>query len=591
MSISKTIQRFYLHSYRHRTVVGLAIFLYVSLIIAMAMFYPGEDALIEFIRLMEFLGDFPTDNPGFSLWLIFFCGFSLSLYLPVGGVFLGSNLLPINEKDGKEILFSTPKSLTISFLENSIVVIILIVLLSLPSYLVSLGLLYINNAWDAALNMTICFFLAVMLVIAITFLAAFGCTINFSKVTGYTIGGLYILFSIVAELTANQISELDSLRQLSLFSQAEVVNNSLSGTWNEEFILLVIGLVSILIIASIILLYRKDFLKKEVKLQTITGESEEVTQHKVRILRAFRMGFVLYALRWLRLKRKSIGNPLDKLLGRLGWKYPAIRDQLHANAFLFIIYLAFMIFYAFYVIVMYLEEEVAELLQSFNMPFMEALLFGNKISDTIIERPLETFLAFEIYSFTWMIIAPLFLIIIYDILTRDYRNGYAEITWVLPKTGTRIFISRTIAALIYFIIISLTQISTLFLMEGLLGRVSKHGIMPTAISYFISVWGYCVIFVFFLSLALLVPSKHALKTLIIGWVFFVLVIFIAFLPGTDLSWMRFLTPFGYFDSISIILDKRTVIDVLPEAVVGTLLTILFYIIVLKKRVPAVDYLV
>jgi len=275
MSISKMIQRFYLHSYRHRTVVGLAIFLYVLLITGIAMFYPGENALVEFIQLMKFLGDFPTDNPGFSLWLIFFCGFSLSLYLPVAGIFLGSNLLPINEKDGKEILFTTPKSLLSSFLENSLIVIILIGLISLPSYIVSLALLYINNAWDAAQNITICFSLAILLVIAITFITAFGCSINFSKNTGYALGGLYIVFSIIIDLSANQISELDSLRQLSLFSQAKVVNNSIMGTWNEEFILLVIGLVLILILVSIILFYRKNFLESGVQQQTIVEEKEE----------------------------------------------------------------------------------------------------------------------------------------------------------------------------------------------------------------------------------------------------------------------------------------------------------------------------
>ncbi|MFW9906087.1 MAG: hypothetical protein ACFFFH_17320 [Candidatus Thorarchaeota archaeon] len=573
MNISKTFQRFYFHSYRHKAVIGLAIFLYVFLIVGIAMFYPGEEALIEFIQLMTFLGDFPTDNPGFSLWLIFFCGFSLSLYLPVAGVFLGSNLLPINERDGKEILFSTPKSLALTFLENSVVVVILIGLIALPSYITSLGLLYINNAWDAVANITICFSLALMLVIAITFLTAFGCTINFSKISGYALGGLYIVFSIVVELTTNQISDLESFRQLSLFSQAEVVPNSLVGTWNEAFILLVIGFVLVLIVASIALIYRKDFLEVGVQQQTILEELEEEGPAKFSD------------------KLSRIRVPMDKLLGRLGWKYPTVRDQFHANTGLFIIYLGFMIFYAFYVIGMYMEEEVGQLLQSFNMPFIEALLFGNKILDTIVERPLETFLAFEIYSFTWMIMAPFFLIVIYDILTRDYKNGYAEITWVLPKTGTQIFLSRTIAALIYYIIISLAQILTLFLTEGLLNRISKHGIMPTALSFFVSTWGYCVIFIFFLSIALLVPAKHALKTLIAGWVFFVLIIFIAFLPGSDLSWMRFLTPFGYFDSISVILNTRTFLEVLPEVVIGTILTLGFYILVLIRRIPSKDFLV
>ncbi len=573
MSLSKTIQRFYLHSYRHRTVVGLAIFLYVLLITGIAMFYPGENALVEFIQLMKFLGDFPTDNPGFSLWLIFFCGFSLSLYLPVAGVFLGSNLLPINEKDGKEILFTTPKSLTKSFLENSLVVIILIGLISLPSYIVSLALLYINNAWDAAQNITICFSLAILLVIAITFITAFGCSINFSKNTGYALGGLYIVFSIIVDLSANQISELDSLRQLSLFSQAKVVNNSIMGTLNEEFILLVIGLVLILILVSIILFYRKNFLESGVQQQTIVEEKEEKSSAKLSSTLSY------------------IRKPIDNILGKIGWKYPAIRDQLHANATLFIVYLIFMIFYAFYVITMYMPEEVSELLQSFNMPFMEALLFGNTIAETIVERPLETFLAFEIYSFTWMIIAPLFLVFIYGIITRDYKNGTTEITWVFPKTGTHIILSRTIAALIYFVILCSAQILTLFGMEVLLGRLSEHGFMPTLVSYLVSIWGYSVIFVFFLSLALLVPSKHVLKTLIIGWVFFVLIIFIAFLPGSDFSWMRFFTPFGYFDSISIILDKRTLFDILPEIIIGTILTLGFYILILTQRTPKRDYLV
>ncbi len=569
MSFSKLVKRFYLHSFRHRTVVGLAIFLYVSLIIGISMFYPGEDALIEFIQLMTFLGDFPTDNPGFALWLIFFCGFSLSLYLPVAGVFLGSNLLPINEKDGKEILFSTPKSLTVSFLENSFIVIVLIGLVSLPSYIVSLGLLYFNDAWDAVPNITICFVLASLLVVAIAFLTAFGSTINFSKNTGYAISGLYIIFSIVADLTANQVEDLDFLRQLSLFSQAKVVNNGLSGSWNEEYILSVIIVVVILIVASILLLHRKDFLEKGVQQQTIIEETAKLDQTKSQS------------------KLSRIRTPMDKLLGRLGWRFPVVRDQLHSNATIFIIFFGFMIFYSLYVMGMYQEGEIAELLRSFNMPFMQSLLFGNSLMDLPIT--LETYLAFEIFSFSWMIIAPFFLIVIYDIIMRDYKKRYAEITWTFPKTDSRIFFGRTIAALIYFIIVALANMITLFIMQAARGIFSDF--ILTLSSYLVFIWGYCVIFVFFLSLALLVPSRHALKTLMIGYVFFVLIIFIAFLPGSDLTWLRFLTPFGYFDFISLILDKRTLTDVLPEVIMGTLITLVFYVLVLKKRTPTKDYLV
>ncbi|MFX0206701.1 MAG: hypothetical protein ACFFDT_12010 [Candidatus Hodarchaeota archaeon] len=569
MNISKTFQRFYLHSYRHRTVVGLAIFIYLFLIIGIAMFYPGEEALIEFIQLMTFLGVELTDNPGFSLWLIFFCGFSLSLYGPIAGVFLGSNLLPLNERDGKEILFTTPKSLTLKFLENSLIAILLIIVIAIPNYLTAIGLLGMNNALDAVPNLTICFFLVILLISAITFLTTLGCAINFSKNTGYAVGGLYIVFSIIVDLTARQIKDLDFLLNFSLFSQAEVVNNSLSASWNEEFILLVVVLITILIIASIFLFYRKDFLEKGTQKQTVVEELEHIEEKKV----SSKLGFVR--------------APVDRILSRIGWKFPTVRDQLHSNATVFIIFLIFMIFYGFYVITMYVEEEAGALLQSFNMPFIEALLSGNNLAD--LPANMETFLAFELYSFTWMVIAPFFLVLIYDILMRDYKKRTAEITWVFPKTGIRIFFDRTIAALIYFIIVCIAQIFTIFIMEILLGRISDF--MLTITSYLVFVWGYCVIFVFFLALALLVPSKHALKTLMIGYVFFVLVIFIAYLPGSDLSWMRFLTPFGYFDSISIMLDTRPFIEILPEAIIGTLLILVFYVVVLKKRIPTMDYLV
>ncbi|MHA2248265.1 MAG: hypothetical protein ACXADY_25165, partial [Candidatus Hodarchaeales archaeon] len=469
--------------------------------------------------------------------------------------------------DGKEILFSTPKSLTKIFLENSLVVVSIIALINLLCYLVSLGLLYINDAWDAALNLTICFFLAFLLVTAIAFLTAFGCTINFSKTTGYTIGGLYIIFSIVVDLTANQISDLDSFSQLSLFSQSEIVTSSLTGTWNEDFILLVVALIVVLIIVSIVILHRKDFLEKGVQPQIIVKESEQFEEKK------------------LSQKLSYVRAPMDKLLERLGWKHPAVRDQLHANATVFIFFLGFMIFYSSYVIGMYVEEEVGELLQSFNMPFMQALLFGNNLQD--LPMTMETYLAFEIFSFAWMVIAPFILIVIYDIIMRDYKKRCAEITWTFPKTKTSILVSRTIAGLIYFIVALFANFMTLIVTEVLLDRVSE--IIPTLTSYLIFIWGYCIIFVFFLALALLVPSKHALKTLMVGYVFFVLVIFIAFLPGTDLSLLRFLSPFGYFDSVSIILGQRNLIDVLPEAIAGTFLTVIFYIAVLKIRVQARDY--
>ncbi|MFX0066539.1 MAG: hypothetical protein ACFFC7_30650 [Candidatus Hermodarchaeota archaeon] len=569
MNISKTFQRFYLHSYRHRTVVGLSIFIYLFLMIGIAMFYPGKEALTEFIQLMTFLGDFPTDNPGFSLWLIFFCGFSLSLYGPIAGVFLGSNLLPINERDGKEILFSTPKSLTIKFLENSLIVILLIIVIAIPNYLAAIGLLGMNNALDAVPNFTICFVLVVLLIAAMTFLTTLGCAINFSKNTGYALGGLYIAFSIIVDLTARQIEDLDFLLNFSLFSQAEVVNNSLSASWNEEFILLVIVLITILIILSIFLFYRKDFLEKGTQKQTVIEELEQVEEKGV----SSKLGF--------------IRTPVDRILNKIGWKFPTVRDQLHSNATVFIIFLIFMMFFGFYVITMYIEEEAGAVLQSFNMPFIEALLSGNNLAD--LPANMETFLAFELYGFTWMVIAPFFLVLIYDILMRDYKKRTAEITWVFPKSGIHIFLGRTIAALIYFIIVCLAQISTILIMESLLGRISDF--MLTITSYLVFVWGYCIIFVFFLALALLVPPKHALKTLMIGYVFFVLVIFIAFLPGSDLSLIRFLSPFGYFDSISIMLDTRSFIEVLSEAIFGTLLTIVFYVAVLKKRIPNMDYIV
>jgi hypothetical protein len=347
-----------------------------------------------------------------------------------------------------------------------------------------------------------------------------------------------------------------------MYSQAKVTESAFNGEWNLNFIILSIILVVLLILATIFLYYRKDHLEGGTRGGQIAIEEEKKERGPSKL--------------------SIIRKPMDKIITKLGWRLPIVRDQLHSSAGIFTIFICFTLFFIFYITSMFPgEEELAEILVGFDLPAMRAAFFGYSIRPDV-----ESYIAMEVFAFAWAIFGIFILIVINDLINRDKKHRYAEFTWAFPKNGTQILFGRTIAVLIYYIIIFLLGFVLFLPMQYIVGINIDIEAFITA--YFVFIWSYCVFLVFFLSITLLLPYRHSQKTLIFSYFISVLLLLVAFM--SDLEWLRYLTPFGYFNTVGLMLSEVTLIDILPEVFACTIITLGLYIFVLKKRVTTRDYL-
>ncbi|UCG01984.1 MAG: hypothetical protein JSW11_20595 [Candidatus Heimdallarchaeota archaeon] len=565
MYLPKFIELLYLRFIRHKTVFGLSVLLFSAITVFFPIIYPGEESMQNIVIYYErFVGELQYDNPGFHIWTIIAAGMVISIYLPLSAILLGVNILPIAEKDGKELLFSTPKSLTRDFLENSILLTGLIWLICIPSYFLSIVFLLINGNADSIINLTISFVIGGMLAIFIAFLTGFGCSISFSKKTGYIIGGGYTIIGFFSDMAFRNNKDFEALLELNLFSKTKNTQNAIMGTWNEEFILLALLLSIILIILSILSIHRKDFIEGGYK-KTIIDESE-ITSKKITK------------------KLSAIKLPLEKLIASLGWRFPALRDQLHSMVGIMTVFLIVTIGLTIMQGGTYEGEvKTAATFASIDIPFIDAALFNYELEPT-----LEGWFTLEFFAWAWMIpFGPFILIIINNIIFRDKKDRIAEITWVLPQSETKIIFNRTVAALIGLITLFFVSFLSYVLIDFTLEN--NGDLLNAATTYLIFMWGYCVFFITFLSLGLLVPYKHTQKTLLLGFTISILLLLAGFITENFL--LLALTPFSYFDYMGIFLGEKVLIDVLPSALVCTVIAILIYIVVLKKVVSARDRLV
>ncbi len=565
MYVPKFIELLYLRFIRHKTVFGLSIILFSVITLFFPLIYPGEESMQNIVIYYEpFVGTLNYDNPGFHIWTIIAAGLVISIYLPLSAILLGVNILPIAEKDGKELLFSTPKSLTRDFLENSLLLAGLICLTCVPSYLLSIFFLLINNYADSIVNLTISFVIGWSLATFTAFLTGFGCSLSFSKKAGYLVGGGYTVIGFFSDMAFRNNKDLAPLLELNLFSRAKNTQNAIMGTWNEEFLLLAFLLSIILIILSILLIHRKDFIEGGYKKSLIEEsdiESQKVTK-----------------------KLSLIKLPLDKLIGSLGWRFPALRDQLHSMVGIMTVFLIVTIGLTFMQGGTYEGEvKTAATFASIDIPFIDAALFNYKL-----EPNLEGWFTLEFLAWAWLIpFGPFILIVINNIIFRDKKERIAEITWVLPQSETKIIFNRTIAALLCLMTSFFVSFFSYILVDFALEN--NGDLLNAAASYLIFMWGYCVFFIIFLSLALLVPYRHAQKTLLLGFTLSILLLLAGFIADNFL--LLALTPFSYFDFIGVFLGEKTLIHVLPNALVCTFIAIIIYVVVLKKIVSSKDRLV
>ncbi len=561
------IRRFYFHLYRYRTFLIIIVsFLTIGVAVNGSM-YPGEENLETYVSYLSVLGTLTLDNPGYHFWLLLMVNMSLTIFLPILAVFLGTNILPFKEKEGKEYLFSTPKSTVKFYFENSILASFLLILGILPAYIIAIIHAYLNQTLESVRNLTIGFVLALILAGFILFLTAFGSSLNFSKAAGIKIGGGYFIFSFLIDQT-RAIPEFDILRQISLYSQAEITVHSFLGTWNEQFIAITLVLIFFLIFLTVFILDRKDFLEGGIYTFTEVKEKEQIsTSTRDRIL--------------------VVKKPLDALISRLGWKNPAFRDQLHSNSGLFVIFLVFIMTISSYMVLIYVqsgETGIASVLASLDQPMINSAMFNYRYDPSM--NNLAYLITIEVLAFGWMSFGPFLLYLVYDISTRDYKNGYSETTWILPQTAEKIYFTRTLSGLFYIILLFLGSLASILGAEVFFGVYTD--IEPTILGYVAATWAYCIIFIFFVSLTLVFHQKNALMTITISFFIAIMILLIGF--TLNFQSLIYLSPFGYFDFIGVFLGQITFFDFLPPALIGSVICLVLFWFTLKKRITKQDFI-
>ncbi len=566
MSTSQIFKRFYLHFLRYRTPFLISMMFITTVTFVFAVVYPGEEPMSQFVSYLAFLATIEVENPGFYFWLIFVNSLMLTIYPALISIFLGVNLLPFSEKDGKELLVTAAKSTFRFYLENVFLFVILMSVILLPGYLLAVGMLYINDAMASLTNLTIGYVLGIAFSTVCGLLAGLGSSLKYSKTYGYALGGGYIVISFLIDLGKN-IEGFDVLKNLSLHNHARIVENSFLGTWNTDFMLLSVVLVIVIMIVTLITLYSKDFLEGGVR------ASKEISEDDPKVGGASKLSF--------------LKKPLDMLFARVGWKYAAFRDQLHAQVGLVTFFTIFGAFIPFYAITMFLqggEEQTLELLEGFQFPIFDAAMYNHTFASA--ESLFSYFLAYELFAFAWMIFGPFILLGVYNMLKRDKKGGYAEVTWTLARSSPRIMFERTVAAVFSLLLIFAVSMITTTSMSAAIG--ADLNLLDAVLGFIALTWAYCVLLLVILSLVLLFPHRHALKVLATSYFLFVILLIAGFLG--DSQFLIYLSPLGYFDSVGVFMGQIDFFtDFLPTALIGTGIALLMYIYIIKRRLIRQDY--
>ncbi len=545
----------------------LSVLFAVMFSLIFGLVYPGEEGTAGYVEtISNIFGALvqTVDNPGYYFWILFGNIFAFQMYIPLFAIFVGVNILPFRDKDGKELLFTTSKSNLIFLLENSILISILLSLTCFIAYLISIAFLALNTNLEGVPNITSLFIMIIFLGLNFAFLSAFGCSLTFSRKGGYLLGGFYFIFNFLIG-NVPITDELAFLKDFSLTSRAEIFMNSVEAKIPFDFVFLSIILVFSFILGIFILLCRKNFI------ESYSQKSLVITDKRSGILN----------------KLTFIQTPLNKLFSFIGWRFPIIRDQLQANTGLITVFLIAIAGFTIYVLNQWGAIEPSEfgalLYPLLQNPFFKGILYDHTQS---INLSLDSWLAYQLFGFSWLYYGVFLLLIINDITNRDYKNDYVELTYALPKSRSIIILQRTIASVFVWQILFATNFLTLLGMEILLNDYSDFNNLITA--FLTMDWAYTVTFIFFLAFLLLFPSQHGFKIVLIVFIASILMVPIAFI--LDIALLLFITPFGYFDMVGPIVGDLSLFDILPQAILFTCISIGFYVLVLKYRLPTRDLL-
>ena len=592
MQINYILQRYWLDLKRHKLTIFISIPVFSALMILFGTIYPGPDAVKVFseIPTVQFLiGTRNIQNPGMLIWFLIMANI-FTIIFPVVGIFLGVRMLPFNERDGKELIFSTKISPIVYFIENFLIVMILIPVITLPNFLIAvlflgkssidITTLTITNflpiffdivvaSFSNGTNMTsmaIANFLPVFFVMVVAMVTVFGASIKSSSKLGYAFGGIFYITSFTLDLVQPEIS---FVKNINLLSQIDLFDNVLNGTWNEGFIFTCLCIIGILFLLTILFLYRTDYI--ESRSGAVKASKREGKNYRSRF----------YFIR----------TPIETVLSKIGWKYPVFRDQLQNFVVIFILYAIVTSILVLVILIAYPGDKTMALLFTdmksvLNNPLISSFMFGHTV-----EPNLEGFLLLKLMTFHWLYYGPYLFIATYYIVLRDKNEKYDEITWSLPHTRPKVILQRTIAMIAYFWLIVI--INWIVLWAGVLVLTSITDV--TAPSFGATIFaftflglGYSLFLILFVTLALIPHPKYI-------WMILVVIFFSAILLPMlsvmypNYSWIVYISPFKYFDVAGLLLNQVNILGTaIPLILIGGIVILVFYFTIITFWTPHRD---
>lgn len=552
----KTVSRYRFHFRRYQTIAlySSIIFLLFTILVV-GFFTPDEEGLRSYLSAVDdtafkaLLKDIPSDNPSVFLWYIMMSSFFL-LGLGIVGIFLGTEFLPLQEDEGKEILLSTPLPSSKHFLENILVSFLTLVIIILPAFIITYLFALINNSGDILLNLIIAYTYGILLASIFMIITSFGTTLNFSRITGVFLGSFIFLLNFFIMVFV----EAETGSEISLITQANIFENAFNEKFELDFIVLALAINICLILLSMLFLSKSDHIKRKLfRNETIQIDSDEEQA----------------SMNW-----SIFTNPVHLLIRRLGWRSPSLQDQFYMSSNMFIVYLGITCLFSILVVFNYPgEEALLAAMTGVQNPLFDAFMFGH-----VLGGKMQDFLAIKFFSMAWAFYGIFIVLIVNDVVLRDFKK-YGDTTWQFPRSQSEILIGRVIAAVSYYAALFFLNLLVTIIAIGIEGSDADIGLLVAG--YLVFVWGYCVFVLFFTALALIPPLKHAQKTLIFSFVGSIIIIVIGFMA--EIEWLRYVSPFGYYDMIGIIGGKVTFVDELPKFVGFTILSCLFLFVVLKTR--------
>lgn len=637
-------QRYWLNLKRHKLTFFVSFPLFGVMMAIIGSVYSKNliKTLLDVPTFQALIGHIHIDNPGMLVWFLFYTSIFVLIF-PAVGIFYGIRMIPFNERDGKELIFSTKMSPIVYFIENFIIVMILIPLTTFSVFLVSVLFLRTQMPLNDAVNyMLIANIFPVFFVMVVAMVTVFGASLRSSSRVGLAFGGLFYLICFALNLIVEEIGSISldignihqalnigdihvltlnignihilSLRDLSLMTQINLFQNVLGPTINtshftitqlntvinyNSYLLTCTILIIILFLLTILSLYRVDYIEPRTdfkqNLKNFLYSYRVIGIGFVRVLKITRLYVpAVYLKRAIVHIYKLITRPIQAFMSSISKKYPAFSDQLKASFGFFIIYTIATTFLVIIVLLAYPGDQAMNALFT-NMssiidnPLIAGFMFGHPVS-AANNANLEGFILFKLFTFHWLYYGPFLFIATYYILMRDKSNKYDEINWSLPKTRSSVLISRTAAMIIYFwitVFINWLGIPIGYVMLKTYMDVSPPNAVNTFITFFFLAMGYSLFLVLFLAIALIVNSKYIIISLSSLFIFAIFIPMIG--DVSNATWIDYLSPFKWFDVVGLMLQDINIIGtVIPTLLIGSIIVLGLYYYSIKVITPKKD---